>query len=137
MGKHIICTGAIVNFMVGKFDIKRFTKRFYSHKEKTQMMDFFENVLFNKIDELKQANLDKNYRPLEEAKLIGLYAGFIEDVAYKPSDVVDKSLVEAVLFLLRNRISMFKSLGLVDLLRSAEKLPVDTVKKIYSELKLK
>jgi AbiV family abortive infection protein len=36
LGKHIICTGAIVNFMVGKFDIKRFTKRFYSHKEKTQ-----------------------------------------------------------------------------------------------------
>ena len=133
LGKHIICSGAIVNFIVGKFDIKRFKNRFYKHMEKTQTIDTFEKAILG-IKSLRKPDIIKeNAKILEETKLMGLYCGFIDKYVFKPSEVIEKSLAEGAIDILNKRLKLIKSLGLVHLLKSSNHIPPDKIKNIYNK----
>ncbi len=133
LGKHVICSGAVVNFIVGKFDFSRFKKRFYNHMEKTQSIDSFEEFFLDNIEKCKLEIIEENAKSLEKAKLMGLYCGFIGKYAFKPSEIISKSFVESVIVLLKNRIGLIRSSGLVYLLKTSEKIPIERIKDIYNK----
>lgn len=133
LGKHIICTGGLVNYIVGKFDLSKFKKRFLNHKKKTQSIDVFESFIFKNIERIKSKKVKEDSKELEKLKLMGLYCDFIDDHAFKPSEIFDKSLVKEALVLLKNRIDKIKTLGLVYLLKTLEEMPIEKIKESYKK----
>jgi len=134
IGKHILCVGAIGNFAIGKFDFKRFKKRFYTHREKTQSIDVFEKLILTNATLQSFNTIQNDANILEEAKLMSLYCDFIENNAFKPSEIINKDLVESNINILKNRLKLFKSMGMVKLLKTTDELPIEKIKSKYKNL---
>lgn len=135
LGKHVVCTGGIVNYIVGTFEISNFKKRFLNHKKKTMEIDIFESFLLSNIERIKSDSIEEDTKLLEKLKMMGLYCDYEKDYAFKPSEIFNKSTVEIAINLLKKRLDFIRNIGLVDLLKNSEEMPTDKIKEIYEKYK--
>ena len=132
IGKHIICSSAIVNVILNKFNLKRFNIRFSNHNEKCSMLNFFEDINFSNIDSIKEMNFDSLAINQNKMKMMSMYSDFIEDYAFKPSEIDFKQVAEGNIHLLKQRIEWFRNIEIIELLSNIETLPEEKIKKLYN-----
>jgi len=133
LGKHIMCVGAIVQLAIGKFDFKKFKKSFYNHREKTQSIDVFEKFILKNTTLSSFNTIQNDANLFEDVKLMSLYCGFIETNAFKPSEVINKDLVEININILNKRLKLIKSMGIVKILKTTNELPIEKIKSVYNK----
>src|ERR1051326_3804526 len=107
LGKCFISLSAVMNRRVGKFDEKRYKQRFRTHREKTGILHFFEDVFVSSSDLPIEASDAGANTLIETMKLASLYTDFYGVDARTPSELITKQLTSEVLRLAKNRAKHF------------------------------
>jgi AbiV family abortive infection protein len=94
LGKYLMIMGAIGNLIAGKIELRKFWRRFLSHREKTGNIFLFDAALSPPNDDEEiQRVFEKTYTDATEfqkEKLSSLYVDFQGDQFILPMDVIDE-----------------------------------------------
>lgn len=93
LGKHIMCGAALTHTREGKFDAKKFMKRFSSHSEKHLNYQMWRSTMTTEFDKVEEDNFKKYSEALKRraylAKLTRdrcLYTSFEQGKIMKPAE---------------------------------------------------
>jgi AbiV family abortive infection protein len=107
LGKCFITLSAVVNLRVGRFNEKRYKKRFRTHAEKTGSINFFEDVFVSLDLPVGQEEINNVTKDTERIKLASLYSDYYGIEVHKPSELVTEKLAAVTLQLAEKRVDHF------------------------------
>jgi AbiV family abortive infection protein len=107
LGKCFISLSAVMNRRAGVFNEKRYKKRFRTHREKTAILHFFEDVFVSLSDPIEPSQLEAETQAMERVKLASLYCDFYGIKAHTPSEIVNQKFAAEILTLSKNRLNHF------------------------------
>jgi AbiV family abortive infection protein len=108
LGKCFISLSAVMNRRAGVFDERRYRTRFRTHREKTAILNFFEDIFVSSSDMPTEASqIDNDTKIMEKVKLASLYSDFYGSNAHAPSELINAKLATEVLKLTKNRVNHF------------------------------
>jgi AbiV family abortive infection protein len=108
LGKCFISLSAVMNQRAGAFNEKRYRARFRTHREKTAILNFFEDVfVFSSDMPSGPSQIAADTQVTEKTKLASLYCDFYDGKAQAPSELITEELASAVLKLSKSRVNHF------------------------------
>jgi AbiV family abortive infection protein len=107
LGKCFISLTAVVNLMTGRFNEKRYRERFRVHREKTGVLNFFEEFFVSSATFVDVGKIESDTEKLEKLKLASLYCDFYPSQPYAPSEIITRELASGAIALAENRVRRF------------------------------
>ena len=107
LGKCFMSLTAMVNLKTGRFDENRYKERFRAHREKTGVLNFFEEFFVSSSTEVDIDKIEGDTEKSEKLKLASLYCDFYRGQPYAPSEVITKELAGGAITLAENRVRRF------------------------------
>ena len=133
LGKYLLCTSAYTQYRSDNFNISAFNKMFYTHKEKTILVNFIEDILLN-IDPKNRIERISETDDLEKMKLFSLYADVYENqYLISPNDLVQRSMARNAVKWLGNRIKLFSKINFLEIAEKMERISDDGFKQLWEK----
>lgn len=123
LGKSIIVTSGIVDFLGDNIDWKTFWKRLRNHKDKTGTIEHIENIFISNDENFcNPKDVQDRIPTFEEVKMISLYSDMIQNDFYEPCEIIQKEMVQAYHKLTGKRIDFVTAISVSDFtLRNIDK----------------
>jgi AbiV family abortive infection protein len=108
LGKCFISLSAIINRRAGTFDERRYKERFRIHRQKTSILNFFEDTLVSSSTvPIQPSDIVATAQMVEKTKLASLYCDFYGVEARAPSELITEELATVTLRLAKKRVEHF------------------------------
>lgn len=108
LAKCFMSLSAVVNRRVGLFNEKRYKARFRSHREKTGLLHFFEDVFVSPDVQWQPPDIESGVNRNEMIKLGSLYCDFYGSEPHNPRDLISEVFATEALKLGKNRVEHFR-----------------------------
>jgi AbiV family abortive infection protein len=134
-GKCIECLSAAMDHARGVLNWNRFWKRFFSHREKTKVIDFFESFILTEGDlteDLKELNEKANI--LTQGRSATLYSGVFSDgTVFAPAELFTEQIATNALKWAKGRLRLSKAMIVPILDSKAVSASDEEIRKGYDE----
>ena len=123
LGKSIMVTSGIVDFLGDNIDWKTFWKRLRNHKDKTGTIEHIENIFISNDENFcNPKDVQDRIPTFEEVKMISLYSDMIQNDFYEPCEIIQEEMVQAYHKLTGKRIDFVTAIAVSDFtLRNIDK----------------
>ena len=134
-GKCIVCLSASMDHARGVLNWSKFRKRYFSHSEKTKVIDFFETVFLTEGDpreDLKELN--EKVKIFTQFRNATLYSDVMSDgTVFAPAELVTEQMATGALNWAKERLQLSKVMLVPILDSKAVSASDEEIRKGYDE----